>query len=177
MPSRSITMIAASDREFEYRPGWKALFLCAVFFGACAAVLGAVAATNERGLIINRIFEFGSDDATIVYWVLCVCSIGFVAAIALLAVHRALVHQRIVIGSTAIRLPKSRWSSKEKEIAYQDIETLSLTSTSGYQFLHITHAGGKETINSALLPSKAAFFEVYELLDGKMPGIKKGKKR
>ena len=31
----------------------------------CAAVLGAVAATNERGLIINRIFEFGSDDATI----------------------------------------------------------------------------------------------------------------
>jgi hypothetical protein len=174
MPSRSTTMNAASDREFAYRPGWKALFLCAVFFGICAAVLGAVAATNERGLVINRIFEFGSDDATIVYWVLCVCSIGFLVAIALLAVHRVLVPQRIVIGSTAIRVPKSRWSSKEKEIAYQDIATLSLTETSGYQFLHITHSGGKVTIMAALLPSKSAFYEIYEQVDA---NVRKGKKR
>ena len=107
---------------------------------------------------------------------LCVCSIAFLVAIALVAVHRVLVPVRIVIGSTAIRIPKSRWSSKEKEIDYQDVATLSLTETSGYQFLHITHSGGKDTILAALLPSKAAFLRYMSKWMQKMRAVRKRKK-
>jgi histidinol phosphatase-like PHP family hydrolase len=55
-------------------------------------------------------------------------------------------------------------SREEKEIAYRDISELTEATISGQRFLYIMHPGGEFTIAASMLPSKAAFAEVCELL-------------
>jgi hypothetical protein len=157
-----------TEREFEYKPRWTTILACGVFFGLCAVVLGIKAANNDRGLIINGIIELGPDGATLFYWVLTTSSIGFVAVAILIAYHRLTYRQRLAFGVSSLIGPTSRWSRQEREIAYRDIRELSTITISGQRFLYITHLGGKYTIAASLLPSKAAFEEVCELLATKV---------
>jgi hypothetical protein len=152
------------EREYEYRPKWTMIVFCAAFFGLGAGVLGFKAASNDRGLIINRVIQLGPDGATVFFWVLTACSVGFVVVSACLAYHRLNFRQRLAFGPSALVVPVSRWSREEKEIAYQDILGLSEATISGQRFLYVTHPGGKYTITASMLPSKAAFSEVCELL-------------
>src|SRR4051794_30558933 len=107
-------------REYEYRPKWTTIVLCSVFFSVCTVVLGAKAANNERGVIINHVIELGPDGATAFYWVLTSLSGGFVLLAAFLVYHRVTFRQRLVVGPAAVTVPASRWSREEKEIAYRD---------------------------------------------------------
>jgi hypothetical protein len=154
----------AVEREYEYRPKWTLIVFCAAFFGLGAVVLGAKAAGNDRGLIINRIIELETARATVFYWVLTACSAGFVASAAVLAYHRLAYRQRLAFRAAALTVPASRWSRREKEIVYREIKELRQTTISGQRFLHVTHDGGKYTITASMLPSRAAFEEVCELL-------------
>lgn len=156
------------ERQYEYRPKWTLIVLCAAFFGLGTAVLGSKAANNDRGVIINRIIELGPDGATAFYWGLAALSAGFVTIAAFLAYHRVTFHQRLAFGPAAMTVPASRWSREEKEIAYRDIASLSEATISGQRFLYVTHTGGKYTITASMLPSKAAFGEVCELLAAKV---------
>lgn len=156
------------EREYDYKPKWTLIVLCALFFGLAAVVLGVKAASNDRGVIINGIIELDPDGATIFYWVLCVCGVGFVAISAFLAYHRLTFHQRLAFGPAAVILPRSRWSAEDKVIAYRDISALSTARIYGQRFLYVTHAGGPSTIMASMLPSKAAFDEVCELLEDKV---------
>jgi hypothetical protein len=157
-------VVNSVEREYEYRPKWTMIVLCAAFFGLCAAVLGSKAASNDRGLLISRIIELAPDDATVFFWALTACSIGFVVIAAFLAYHRLTTRQRIAFGPSALTVPASRWSREEKELAYRDIVALFETTVSGQRFLYITHPGGKYTIDASMLPSKSAFVEMCELL-------------
>src|SRR5437763_1577389 len=100
-------------REYDYRPKWMIIVLCAMFFRAGALVLGTKANGNDRGLVINGIIELSADSATVFYWVLTALSLGFVAAAGFLAVVRLAIHQRIVFNEASITIPRSRWSSEE----------------------------------------------------------------
>jgi hypothetical protein len=152
------------EREYDYKPKWRVIFLCAFFFGLGAVVLAFKAANNDRGLIISGIIKLGPQAATIFYLVLTACSLGFVGLAAFLAYHRVAYRQRLAFGTAALIVPASRWSGEEKEIAYRDIEGLSTTVVSGQRFLNIHHSGGKHTITASMMPSKAAFEEVCALL-------------
>ena len=154
----------SSDREFDYRPSWTMLLFCGLFFGACAIVLGAKAINNDRGLIINGIIELEEGGATAFFWALAACSFAFVAIALFSAVLSLVVHQRVVLGTNTIRVPASRWSSREMEIAYDDIQSLSKEEISGQAFFHVIHGAGKFTIMAGMLPSKPVFDEVCELL-------------
>jgi hypothetical protein len=156
------------EREYEYKPKWTLILFCALFFGLCAVVLGVKAARNDRGLIINGLFELGPGGATTFYWVLCAGGVGFVVLVAFLAYHRLRFRQRLAFGPAAVTVPVSRWSAQEKEIAYRDISALSTAQISGQRFLYITHPGGRYTITASMLPSKAAFAEVCALLEDKV---------
>jgi len=113
-------LVGSVELEFEYRPKRTAIVLSGGFFGLCAAVLGATAANNDRGVIINRIIELDPEGATTFYWVLTALSGGFVALAAFLAYHRLTSRQRIAFGPAALTVPASRWSRAEKEFAYRD---------------------------------------------------------
>lgn len=156
------------EREFEYEPTWTTIMMCSACISVCAAVLGIKAANNDRGLIINGIIELEPSGATIFYWILTACSIGFVAAAVIMVYHRLTYRQRLAFGRSALIGPTSRWSREEMEIAYRDIHELSTVTIGGQRFLYITHQGGKYTVTASLLPSKAAFEEVCELLAAKV---------
>jgi hypothetical protein len=156
--------VGSVEREYEYRPKWTTIAFCGLFFGLCAVVLGFKAAGNDRGVIINRVIELSPDWATGFYWVLTALSVGFVVIAAFFAYCRLTFRQRLAFGSAVMTVPASRWSRDEKEIAYRDIQALSEATISGQRFLYITHAGGKYTVIASMLPSKAAFAEVCELL-------------
>jgi hypothetical protein len=156
--------VGSAEREYQYRPRWTTVVFCAVVFGLGAVVLGWKAATNDRGLIINPVIRLGPDGATAFYWALAALGGGFVAVAGLLVYHRVTFRQRLVFGPSALIGPASRWSRQQTEIAYRDIPGLSETAVSGQQFVHVRHAGGKDTITASMLPSKAAYAEVCEPL-------------
>ena len=144
----------------------------AVFFGLVVVSLGAKAHGHDRGVIINRIIKLSSSGLTTFYWVLCACSVGFVAIAAFLACHHLIFHQRIAFSATALLVPVSRWSSAEQQIGYRDIQALSKTQVSGQRFLYVTHSGGQYVITASMLPSKAALEEVCELLAAKVQALR-----
>jgi hypothetical protein len=148
------------DLQYDYRPKWTLIILCALFFGACALVLAVKANGNERGLTINGIIELSAESATVFYWVLAALSIGFVAAAGFLAIVRLTVHQRIALGETSITIPRSRGSSEETVVPFGEIVELSTSEVSGQRFLKIVHNGGKFTLTASMMPRKEDFDEI-----------------
>jgi hypothetical protein len=148
------------DRQYDYRPKWTIIVLCALFFGACALVLGAKANGNDRGLIINGIIELSAGGATVFYWVLAALSIGFVVVAGYLAIIRLTVHQRIALSETSITIPRSRWSSEEIAVPFGEIVELSESEVSGQRFLKIAYNGGTFTLTASMLPKKEEFDEI-----------------
>ena len=159
------------ERQYEYKPKWTTILLCAVFFGLCAVILGAKAQFNNRGLIINGIIELSVYGATVFYWVLCCLSVGFVLIAGVLTIHRLKHQQRIAFTPSSLIVPKSRWSQEEQSIEYRRIKSLSTSKISGQRFLYVTHAEGKHIIVASMLSSKATFDEVCELLAKKIQGM------
>ncbi|MDO5625820.1 MAG: hypothetical protein Q4G71_14155 [Pseudomonadota bacterium] len=153
------------DRHYPYRPGWAAVILGMGFFALTAAVLGYAAASNARGLTIQRVVVLSPADATLLYGLLAACSTGFVLLAAFMAYQRmAGRQQRLVLGVDALTVPASRWSADERLIAYGDVLSLSESAASGQRLLHIHHRGGKHIIAAAMLPSRAAYEEICEWL-------------
>jgi hypothetical protein len=152
------------NRQYDYRPKWTIIILCALFFGACALVLGAKANGNDRGLIINGIIELSAGGATGFYWVLAALSIGFVVVAGFLAIVRLTVHQRIGLAETSITMPRSRWSSEEIAVPFGEIVELSASEVSGQRFLKIAYNGGKFTLTASMLPKKEDFDEICSLV-------------
>jgi hypothetical protein len=156
------------ERDYPYRPRWTAIVFVGAFFALCALVLGARASDNRRGVIINGIIELGPEGATNFYYTLCAGSVGFVIASIFMVYHRLAFQQRLVFGSAAMTVPVSRWSRATKQIAYRDIQGVSITAVSGQTFLYVHHVGGKYAIVASMLPSQEAFEEVRALLAGKI---------
>ena len=152
------------ERHYHYRPKWTIIVLCVLFFGAGALVLGTKANSNDRGLIISGVIELSANGATIFYWVLAALSFGFVVIAGFLAVVRLTLHQRIVVGENCIAFPRSRWSSEEVTVPYNEIADVSASEVSGQRFLKIVYSGGKFTITASMLPRKEDFDEIYEAI-------------
>ncbi len=153
------------ERHYEYRQKWSAIVLGVLFFGACAAVLAAKAQGNDRGLIINGIFEFSAGAATIFYWVLAALSAGFVLIAACLAIVRLTSRRRIVLTESSLVVPRSRWwSTEEMVIPFGSIREVSASQVTGQRFLKIVHQGGKFTLVGTMLPKKDDFDEIQALV-------------
>lgn len=158
------------ERKFEYKSHFVLITVCALFFGLGTFLLAAKAFTNDRGVIINGPLrmDLGPAGATVFYWILC--SFSVLLCVAILAFHRVIFGQRITFGPAALTVPVSRWTTKEKQIAYEDIDELSTRQMGGWWVLNIHHKGGKFTIAASMLSTRPAFDELCELLALKCPG-------
>lgn len=152
------------DRHFDYRPRWTIILLCVLFFGAGAAFMGAKAAGNDRGLILNGILELSPAGATIFYWVISALCLAFVALAAVMAVVRLMIPQRITLSEKSITVPRSRWSSEEVVIPYATISECNLSEVSGQRFVKIVHPGGTVTLTASMLPRNEDFDEICSAL-------------
>jgi Na+-transporting methylmalonyl-CoA/oxaloacetate decarboxylase gamma subunit len=153
--------------RIPYRPKIIIFLLGIVLFGYGSVHMVSLAATNERGLILNRIIELSPQGATIFYWVISVVGIVF-SALAILAILISIFSKReIVITDNEITSPKSAVSRKDITVKFSDIEEIKLQSIQSTKILTIKHASGKLSISSSMLPSTTHFEKLVLLLSSK----------
>ena len=155
--------------RIAYKPN-KAVFLLAVaFFGVCAGVMGNVAMTNDRGLVLNRILEFSPRGATIFYWVITGASLMFVL-VGIWALAKSVTMKReIVVSETSLTSPKSGFSKVDVTVDFSDVTNVSLQTVQKTKILNIDHAGGRLSIPNSMLPDKRAFQELVLVLQARVP--------
>ena len=153
-----------SDLVYAYKPKPVVMALGAVFFALCAAFFANNALTNDRGLIIDGLIRLDIGQATVFYWIML--SAGAAMSLAgLVGLIRGLTSaQTLIIGATAIQVPKSPMGNNRVSVAYADIRDMVRTQVRNQVFLVIHHSRGKLTIMASMLPSRAKFEEVCQLL-------------
>ncbi len=156
--------------RYPYKPKLIVFILSIAFFVACAAVLGYVAATNDRGLILNGIIKFSENGATIFYWCLAGASV-LLALFGVLGLVKGITSKREVLATQeAISAPKSGVSNKIITINYSGIIDLNVQVIQKQKFLNIFYSEGKLSIPQSMLPSKKAFEELADFVVSKVSG-------
>lgn len=158
--------MSAFDREFTYRPTWSTAIFATTFFSACAYISAHIA--MHRDYKAYRIASAIGLPAGIVdgfFWLLSAACVAFVVLGVLLALHRIVRDQRILLTQSSISLPKALWSPKNIQIRYDSIGNLSIKEVNGHRFIQFRDANGaKYTIAHNVLPTKDAFDEIYDWL-------------
>jgi hypothetical protein len=157
--------------RYPYKPKLWVMLLAGLFFAGCAVILGGVARSNDRGLIINGIISFEADGATTFYWILAGVSALFVV-VAVFAASRALTSQQeLVIDGRAISAPKRGTSKVILTVPFANITDLRIMQVASQKFLTIHHSDGKLEIVRDMLPRKADFETVVELVEARCNGL------
>ena len=125
-------MAQLQDHEYEYKARWSAILLGVLLCGAGATVAAALAGSN-RGLIIHGI-KLSPEMAACFWLSMTILALGGVLLFLLMAFHRLIRTQRIVLTPTAIIVPKGRFSSKMVIIPFSTITDLSVSKVSGQRF-------------------------------------------
>jgi len=153
-----------NEVRFPYKPKIVVFLLSILFSCVCMLVLGNIALTNDRGLILNQIIEFSVEGATIFYWCLTVAS-GLFVIFGILGLMSGLTTKKeIIITENEISAPKSGISKKIVSVKYSEITEMNIQSIQKQRFLHIFYQGGRLTIPQSMLPSKQAFEELVNLV-------------
>lgn len=160
---------ALEHLTFDYKPKLWLMLLAAAFFGATAVILGYVAVTNDRGLILNRIIDFSASSASIFYGVLCIFSLGLVGLGIRGAVASLGEPNRITLGGTEISAPKNAMSKTMIAIPYSEIINISEKVVQKQAFLVVQSRQKKIEISRSSLASKGKFLELREALIQRIP--------
>lgn len=134
-------------RTFRCRPSLAIALLGSLFFGACTAVLGYKALTNDKGLTLKGILEFGPLGATIFFWILTVLSALFVL-VGVWTILTTLFHgvPDVVLTDTSIAFPVGFPIKRNFMLPYSDIAGLSNLEINGQRFLYLHSAKRKYCI-------------------------------
>lgn len=150
-------------RRYTYNPKWWVILACALFFGACAALLAHRAAHNSSGRVLLGI-RLGPTGATTFYWAIAALSGLFVVMALLLTARRIASHQVLELGAEALLLPHGFLQTQTARIPYVDIEHVSEVRMVGETFLYVTAGGHRFTITASLLPDTGSYMEVRNFL-------------
>jgi hypothetical protein len=155
-----------SDQALEYPYQARAgiMLACIAFFGACAAVMVHAAVTNDRGLIVNGLFEFGMAGATVFYW----CVAGVSAIFVLMGVLGLVSGMKnpgsIRLTATELSAPKNGFSRKATRIPLLEIVDVGVQEIQKQRFLTVHHRSGKLNVAQSLLPNSEAFEKLHAAL-------------
>ncbi len=154
--------------EYPYKAKpWKIL-LGILVLAATAVGLGHIAATNDQGLIIYRIFIFSVEGATIFYWCLAVV-MGLFTLGGVLAVIAGLRNPMTVrLSDDEISAPKNGFSKKPTIVSLSDIREIKIQDIYKQRIMLIIHRAGKLGIAESMLPDSKAFQKLYDGLAGKL---------
>lgn len=159
-----------NEVRIPYKPKKIGLILGIAFFSVCAAITGNEAASNDRGLVLNRIIEFSPQSVTVFYWVITIISLAFVVLNIFLLVKSGLSKREIVITDDSITSPKSGLSNQLITVDFSDITDINIQTIQKTKILNIEYLGGKLSIPKDMLPSKASFEELVSQLQNRANG-------
>ena len=143
--------------EYPYKANTRTMLFGIVFFGACAVALGRAAATNDRGLIINRVIELSAANATLFYATMAVLSLVFVAVAAWALKAGRAMPRFVRLTPTELSAPKHGFARQNTVVRMSDIRGMGVQVIQRQHLLTIDHAGGSITIPRSMLPDAAAF--------------------
>jgi len=145
--------------RYRYVPRLIPMLAALSFFGACLVFYVWRTATNDRGLIINGLFELERDGATVFFASLAVASAGFVL-VGLWAVStRIRAPSYLVLDEESLSIP-SRFGRKARTVPYAAIRDIQLLNVQGQSMLQIATASDKVTVAAIMLTSDAQLREV-----------------
>ncbi len=160
------------DYDYEYKPRWLVILFGVLLCGTGTTVCAGLALSNF-GLRIWGI-RLPPEIAACTWWTLAVTSLGGGCLFLLMAVHRLIRTQRIVLTPTAIIVPKGRFASKVGVIPFSTITDLSVFQVYSQRLLKITHQDGTATVVSSWLPEKEDFEVVQKMLAERVEQSKQG---
>ena len=146
-----------TEVRFPYKPNAMIFFLAIGFFGVCAGILGAVAISNDKGLVINRLIEMSPESATNFYWVITVLSVALVLLGLAGLVKSISSNREIVLTENSITAPKNLFSKTDVSIEFANITGIDVQTIQKTKLLNISHLNGKLSIPNNMLPDKEAF--------------------
>src|SRR4051812_25235813 len=111
--------------EYPYKPNIPAFLLIILLFGTGAYYMYHNALANDRGVIIDYIFRFDVQGATIFYWVMAALSAGFVILGAAGLVTSAFSTGLLRLTEDELQLPYGLLR-KTHTIPYNQISSLKL---------------------------------------------------
>jgi len=160
--------------EYPYKAKPWMMLAGIAFFGACAAGMGYMAVTNDRGLILNRIFTFSVEEATIFYWCIAAVAALFVVG-AIFALIAGLTNPMTVrLTATEFSAPKHGFAKKPTAIPLHDIKEIAIQTVQKQRFMNIYFRNGKLSIAQSMLPNSEAFEKLHSGLVAKAKTQKSG---
>jgi hypothetical protein len=162
-------MNGSIEQVYKYQLKRKGVAWVTILVGALAIAIAYFASTNTRGIrFTNTGSTLSTGQATIFLWGLSALLVAITLLCASLLVASYRVQQRIAFTDTEVIMPRSFWSSREKQIAYDDIQDISIRNEQHQRWLVIKHSGGKSNISGAMLANGEVFDEVVNLLAHKV---------
>jgi len=139
-----------------------------LFFAACAALFVYLAATNDRGLVINGIIHLDIDSARIFYVVLAALSFGMVAmgAFSMIRLGSGTLH--VDIDDDSITLPGKPTRPRPHRFMFAEIQRAWISRVSSQVFLTIQDAHAKSWLVKSHL-ADGEFDEIVALVASHVP--------
>ncbi len=148
------------DSKFIYRPDWKIFLIAFIFFGISMASFVLIALNNSKGAILFHLIVLSAEQATIIYWVFAILSMGFVfSSTSLLYVRFFTEPGYLVISTELVRIPKILLK-KERVIRFSEVTDIKEYSVKSSLILEI-HSGAKKAgISNRMLESNDEYEKV-----------------
>lgn len=148
------------------------VLLVFVLFGAGAVFFGHRAATNDRGLVIDRLIELGPYGADVFYSTLCTISAIFFLVGVGSAVQRVLRPMRIGFTTDGLIVPYGQISSREICIRYAEINAIKKYRQHSNDYIKVHHSAGEYTILGFDLASATEVQAVFAKITEMCPHLK-----
>ncbi len=158
---------------------YKASVSASVFAGAASSLIFIVAAraamSNDRGLIINHILEFGTTGATRLYWsiaLLCAAVLVWLLWTVLIGGYK---DQFVFLSDKAITVPVVLGTGAPVVVRFDRIKDMSLLiqERTKYRLLRIEHMHGRVEIHESVLNSAPLFNRLKADLVARVESAKK----
>lgn len=156
------------QRRYTLRPRWGSLILAVLFFTACAALFVYLAATSDRGLVINGILHLAPGGARIFHGVLAALSLGMVAMGVFSMVRLAGGKLHVDIDDDSITLPGKPTRPRPHRFMFAEIQRAWISRVSGQVFLTIQDAHAKSWLVKSHL-ADGEFDEVVAVVASHVP--------
>jgi hypothetical protein len=161
-------MNSSIEQVYKYQLKRKGVAWVTILVSVLAIAFAYFASTNNRGIRFTRSgTTLATGEATIFLWGLFGLLVATTLFLAFLLFTSYRVQQRIAFTATEVIVPRAFWSSREKQIAYNDIQDISIRNEQHQRWLVIKHSGGKSNISGAMLENSEVFDEVVNLLANK----------
>lgn len=151
--------MAESPRLFSYTSSVGTLVKMIAVSVIGALLLGHLAFTNERGLVIQRAVRLDPEGATIFYWCVFVVNVAGAVIFTMALTRRKSSPRRLELHESYLLAPASRWilSSYEQVIPYRSVSEIQITQVGQERVLKVRHRAGLLHVEESQMSSRDDF--------------------